>query len=263
MFTRAVELLLDAASPRIIVEVGAATGATTAELLERASQSDSTVHSIDPSPDPQLDLSDLKQRYGDRFVFHGKMSLDALENIDQIDAVLIDGDHNWYTVYHELKLLERKAAEQKRWFPLTLLHDVDWPYGRRDMYYNPDSIPEEFRQPFKKAGIIRGQAELSASGGVNAEVNNAVLENVPRSGVRTAVEDFLSESELALRFQSMIGFHGLGILVSERQLEENKELRRVVDELESPAWLRSQCEHLEHERLRLEALRQSSEKANR
>jgi predicted O-methyltransferase YrrM len=137
VFTYWMEPLLKAASPRTIVEIGAASGASTVQLLEVASQLDGVVHSIDPSPDSQFDLDDLKRRYGDRFVFHSEMSLDALDRIDEMDAVFIDGDHNCYTVYNELKLLERMAAEQKRLFPLTLMHDVDWPYGRRDLYYNP------------------------------------------------------------------------------------------------------------------------------
>ena len=36
------------------------------------------------------------------------------------------------------------------------MHDVGWPYGRRDLYYAPEQIPEEFRQPYRRAGHAAG-----------------------------------------------------------------------------------------------------------
>ena len=73
--------------------------------------------------------------------------------IDRADAVLIDGDHNWHTVYNELKIVD----EFQVW-PITLLHDIDWPYGRRDVYYDPSTVPAEYRQPHVKAGLVRGKS---------------------------------------------------------------------------------------------------------
>ncbi len=40
--------------------------------------------------------------------------------------------------------------------PVLILHDVGWPYGRRDLYYTPETIPEEFRQPYEQAGMLPG-----------------------------------------------------------------------------------------------------------
>ena len=73
-------------------------GNTTVRLLDFASRSDCVVHSIDPYPGPNLNLAELGNQFGDRFVFHQQMSLHALDQIDHVDALLIDGDHNWYTV---------------------------------------------------------------------------------------------------------------------------------------------------------------------
>jgi hypothetical protein len=253
VFTPWIKSLLEAAAPKVIVEIGAAEGASTVRLLELARERDCVVHSIDPSPDPGLDVDDLKRKYGDRFIFHRAMSLDALDRIEQIDAVLIDGDHNWYTVYNELKLLERKARGEELQFPVTFIHDMDWPFGRRDLYYNPDSIPEEYRQPFRRGGLIPGQAELSETGGAYIAYN-AVLENTPRNGVRTAVEDFLSEAAFAIRFHRVIGSHGIGILISERHLDKNDDLRRQLEELDSAEWLRGQCDIIEGSRVMLTVL---------
>ena len=113
MFTPWIKSLLEAASPRVIVEVGVAAGDTTVELLEIASRCDGTVHAIDPSPDPQFSATELKRRYGNRLVFHQTLSLNALGEIKEADAVVIDGDHNWYTVYNELKLLGRGGARRE------------------------------------------------------------------------------------------------------------------------------------------------------
>ena len=70
--------------------------------------------------------------------------------------VLIDGDHNWYTVLSELETIERLCDERGQGFPLVLLHDIGWPYGRRDLYYDPASIPEEHRKPYDKKGMLPG-----------------------------------------------------------------------------------------------------------
>ncbi len=68
------------------------------------------------------------------------MSLEQLPLLEEIDAVILDGDHNWYTVYNELKLLSRQV-DDGRPYPLVLVHDIGWPYGRRDLYYDPDVDP--------------------------------------------------------------------------------------------------------------------------
>ncbi len=97
---------------------------------------------------------------------------------------------------------------------MVFLHDVGWPYARRDGYYNPDDKPETFRQPYKQEGMRPGQRKLIKNGGLNSELYNAVDENTPRNGVLTAAEDFVRESdrELSLEVVNPRAFHGLGIL---------------------------------------------------
>jgi hypothetical protein len=246
----AVRPLLAAVRPKVIVEIGARHGNTTVELLQLASEIDSVVHSIDPYPASTFDVAGLRKRHGDRFVFHREKSLDALPGIGGIDAVLVDGDHNWYTVYHELRVIEEGSIAQNREFPIAILHDVDWPYGRRDNYPDLDAIPPEYRQPHGRGGAVPGQVELSKDTGMRADTNKAIKEGTPRNGVRTAVEDFLMETGLDLRFQSLPGFAGLGIIVPESEIQSNEQLRRVLEELESPDWLSEQCRRLEDARLR-------------
>src|SRR5947209_10315153 len=131
---RVIKPLLEAASPGVVVEVGVGQGATTVKLLDFASSRDCVVHSIDPMPGARVDLAALEESYGAQFVFHRRPSLEVLPEIGEMDVVLLDGDHNWYTVYNELRLLAARAADEGRSLPLILVHDVDWPYDRRDLY---------------------------------------------------------------------------------------------------------------------------------
>ncbi len=143
-------------------------------------------------------------------------SLDALASsgpispTSQFDCVLIDGDHNWYTVFSELRLIHERGLLRPGGF--IFLHDVDWPYGRRDLYYQPETIPAEFRHPFAQKGIIRGQSSLAEVGGFNSHFMNAWQEGGPKNGVLTAIEDFIAQHPNDYRFFRIRYQWGLGVL---------------------------------------------------
>jgi len=237
-----------AVAPSSVVEIGALRGDTTMSLLQSLGAS-TRLHVIDPVP--QFDPAEHEQRFRGQYVFHRDTSLRVLPALEPVDVALIDGDHNWFTVYRELQVLEAQAEASGGEPPLMVVHDIDWPYGRRDGYYDPGAIPPEYRQPYRKAGIVRHRSELADNGGVNRNLDNAIAEGTPRNGVRTAVEDFLATSEHPYEFRSVAGFHGLGILVSHQRLEESGELQGLLEELASPAWLNAHCERLEEARLEL------------
>jgi hypothetical protein len=239
-----VEPILQAVRPKVIVEIGVRHGGTTRKLLEFASRFDCRVHGIDPSPGDKLDLPTFEKLHGDRFSLHTQMSLEALPHIDDMDAVVIDGDHNWYTVFNELKLIELRAADQRRAFPTILLHDVDWPNGRRDRYANINLIPEEYRHVEKWS-------------------SNTGDDRIPRVGVRTAIEDFLKETDLDLEFVSAIGFGGVGIIVPKTLLAENEALRNALAHLDSPEWLRWTCGRVDRARRRYAMTISRLERENR
>ncbi len=210
MWTPLMRPIIEKINARYIVEVGSATGGNTWSILEYCRDHDAHMTAIDPFP--SFDIEKYKREFGDRFQMCTELSLDALPHLKDYDVILIDGDHNWYTVYHELKVLEETFKGKK--FPVVFLHDVGWPYARRDGYYNPDDIPEKFRQPYKQEGMRPGQRKLIKNGGLNSDLYNAVDENTPRNGVLTGVEDFVRESdrELSLKIVNPWAFHGLGIL---------------------------------------------------
>lgn len=196
--------------PKVIVEVGCKEGYHTAHLLDFAQQTGAVLHVVDPTP--ELDVIAFQERGGSSVEFHRTLSLNALPSIASPDVVLIDGDHNWYTVFHELKVLEQGCVESGNRFPLVFLHDVGWPYGRRDLYYNPDAIPAAYRKPYAKKGIRLGSRELHENGGLNTHLYNAIHDHGPQNGVLTAVEDFIAQTSLRLEFIRIPGLHGLGIL---------------------------------------------------
>lgn len=247
---RALRGVTEAAEPRCLVEVGVASGLLTTKLLDYCEASGAVLHAIDPLP--QIDIDEWRQRHGEHLKFHKALSLEALKGIHDIDAVFLDGDHNWFTVYHELKLLEATSTQDGAVPPLVALHDVDWPYGRRDLYYDPDSIPAAHRHPYRKLGLVPGEAEL-VEGGLNSDLNNAVSENSAHNGVRTALEDFVAESEHEWELFFVPGFNGLGLAVTRDRLDKNEGLARALKSLRTARFLATWAQELELGRVSLDA----------
>jgi hypothetical protein len=241
--------ILQATEPRCIVEVGVDTGLLTEKLLGYCAESGAVVHSIDPHP--QIDVPRWRERHGQRLVLHQTLSLNVLGELRDADTVFIDGDHNWFTVYHELKLLEDTKIEAGSALPLIAMHDVDWPYGRRDMYYDPDTIPEGSRQIYRKVGLSPDESEV-ADPGVNADLYNATTEGSARNGVRTALEDFIDQSENEWSQTFIPGFHGLAVVIPAMRLDENVALRETVKRLRSARFLDEWARKLELARVRAE-----------
>jgi SAM-dependent methyltransferase len=173
----------------VVLEIGVFQGSHTRLLLNACLYRFGTVICIDPAPTPEIE----------RFLrVHpcGKLiratSLEALSSLAaehaQADVAIIDGDHNYYTVCCELQIIGSVLKPDG----VIFLHDVGWPYARRDMYYEPSRIPPEHRHAFRRAGIVKGQSDLETDAGMNSDLYNAEHEGGPRNGVLTAVEDFVS-----------------------------------------------------------------------
>ncbi len=203
--------ILGVLEPHEIVEIGSESGKMTARLIEFARTNGARVHAIDPHP--RFDVDAWKRNAPDAFDMHRLPSLVALPAIEAFDVVLLDGDHNWFTVLHELQLIEQLCRDACRPLPLTFLHDVAWPYARRDLYYDPSSIPDEFRQPWARQGISPTASELVPAGGFNPKLCHAKHEGGPRNGVLTAVEDYLEATDQKFEFVRIPAVFGLGILM--------------------------------------------------
>lgn len=198
---------INMAGYRSVCEIGASTGDNTDKILE-------TKVSRYVIIDPCLDRDLVKKYENDaRVEVRVGTSLDMLPQVsEQFDCILIDGDHNWYTVFNELRLI--KQHDLLRDGGAIFFHDVGWPYGRRDMYYRPEFVPAEFRKEFAKKAIVKGRSELAEneSEGVNAILDNALHEGGPRNGVLSAIEDFLKTVGPEYRYFSFPEENGFGVL---------------------------------------------------
>ena len=250
-----IEPVLDVVQPKVIVEIGSDQGGNTVNLLEFCGRTGATLHVIDPAP--KYEASRWQDEHDEHLVFHKDLSLNALPSVGDFDVVLIDGDHNWYTVFNELQTIERLCDERAREFPLVLLHDIGWPYGRRDLYYDPDSIPEEYRKPHEKKGMLPGVPDLVERGGMNYHLNNALRENEPKSGVLTAIEDFVGTSSHELELLELPGIHGLGILTPMPLKQKNPDLARLLDEMDFSPFVVRYVSGVERARLDLQIHQQT------
>ena len=196
--------LFEAVGARSVVEVGAYAGDLTRVLVRWAAQTGGAVTAIDPAPQPAL-VSLADEHAGLELI--RRTSLESLGEIELPDVVIIDGDHNYYTVSEELRLIASRTSDAR--LPLLLFHDVSWPHARRDDYFDVEQIPADYRQPLvgERAGIVPGDPGTRPDG--LPYHKSAAHEGGPRNGVLTAVEDFAAGDD-QLRLTVVPAFFGLG-----------------------------------------------------
>lgn len=205
---------LNIAGVRDIVEIGAEFGGMTMVLADHADARGGQLTSIDPTPKPEF----LEWVAANGHVRHdARPSLEALAEMRAADAWVIDGDHNWYTVYHELHQIDALCARDGKPL-LVFLHDVAWPCGRRDSYYAPSRIPAEYRHRHDyDGGVIPGYGRLMPGRGFRGMGSFAwaAQEGGPRNGVKSAVEDFAAGASAEgrnLAYAEVPAVFGLGVL---------------------------------------------------
>ena len=205
---------LDIAGAREIVEIGAEFGGMSSVLADYAAAQGGRLTSVDPCPKAEF----VRWAAGHPDVRHiAETSFAAFDALRQVDAWVIDGDHNWYTVYNELKQVEAISSRDGKPL-LAFLHDVAWPWARRDLYYAPERIPAPFRHPYSfDGGVTLGFPGLLENRGFRGcgQFACAAHEGGPRNGVLTAVEDFIDEVRSeggGIAFARIPAVFGLGIL---------------------------------------------------
>lgn len=197
-----------------IVEIGAEYGGMSSMLADHAGERDGHLVSVDPAPKAEF-IRWVADRPDVRHL--PLASLAAFAELANVDAWVIDGDHNWFTVYHELQGVNALCRRDGKPL-LAFLHDVAWPAGRRDMYYAPERIPAEYRHAYCfEGGATPGNSMLNPDTGFRGMGSFALAlhEGGPRNGVLTAVEDFLAEQHAIgrdLGFAEIPAVFGLGVL---------------------------------------------------
>ncbi len=233
-FESVVQPLLELLLPRRIVEIGIAEGSHSALLAEWCLQHDAHLHMIDTAP--RFDTDAFVLRFNGAAEVHIGRSLDVLPTLPRPDLALIDGDHNWYTVYHELQLLFRSQGKTVSPGPICVLHDTSWPYGRRDLYYDPSNIPERHRHPWCRGPLLPDDSGI-ADFGLNPHLHHARHEGGLRNGVQTAIEDFVAEHPGSFRLVHLPVLFGLTLLVPMTRLSPGEGLKDFLASLElSPHW---------------------------
>lgn len=199
---------LDMAGVRTVAEIGAFAGDLTSVLADWAARSGAHVIAIDPAPKDDL-VALGRERPEVELV--RETSLEAIERLELPDAIVIDGDHNYFTVSEELRRIAARAEEGA--LPLLLFHDVGWPHARRDDYFAPEQIPAEHRHPIAgdAGGLFPGDDGLRP-GGLPYPMS-AARAGGARNGVLTAVEDFVAASD-GLRLAVVPAFFGFGVVWS-------------------------------------------------
>lgn len=200
---------LDAVEPQHVLEIGAYRGELTERLLQWAARRGARISSVEPAPPP--DLLRRAEQYPELELIAAP-SHEALRQVLAPQAVVLDGDHNYYTLSEELRLIDERKTDQG--LPLMMFHDVGWPLGRRDSYYVPDRVPEEHRQQIAAGVDLIPEHLAGESEGLRIVEPVAIEEGGPRNGVRTAIEDFIAQREgLCLAITPI--FFGFGVVYRE------------------------------------------------
>ena len=227
---------LEAAGARSVLEIGAYAGDVTRLLLAWSANSGATVTAVDPSPHAELERLDAER---DDLTLIRATSHEALVESPIADAVIIDGDHNYWTVLEELRLIAQRSEGP---LPLLLFHDVHWPHARRDDYFAPELVPEASRQPtVEGGGVYPGDPGLREEG--LPFKWPAAREGGERNGVLTAVEDFVASQE-GLRLAVVPAFFGFGAV-----WRQDADWSGAVEEIVGPLDRHPTIERLEGNRV--------------
>ncbi len=218
---------LDAVGARTVIEVGAGGGGLTRELVAWTGARGGRVTAIDPSPaDSLLELAEREAGLD----LVTQTSHEALGVLPSADALILDGDHNYFTLAGELELIAKRCGDGG--FPLLVLHDIGWPHARRDTYYAPERIPPGHRQPLTENASLDPVEPGIAEGGLPFKWA-ASREGGPRNGVLTAIEDFVAGRD-GLDFARIPLFFGIGVIWDRAAVGADEVALRLAPWRENP-----------------------------
>lgn len=220
VFAEVIARVFEVTTPHTVVEVGVESGGASSTYLDHGA---STVYCIEPKPTEQM-----RQALADNPKLHlvEGFSPAVLAEIPACDIYVIDGDHNYATVRSELDWILSKAPDA-----VVILHDLLWPWGRRDLYYsaaaldpadvhaNTDDGPTVWHDDVTPAGFV-GLGQFTA----------AVEAGGERNGVLTAVEDALAVDGAGVHELVLIpAVFGLGIIFPTADEQQASRIRAALE----------------------------------
>lgn len=190
---------------RTVVEVGVESGKVSGMYTELGA---TAVYCVDPKP-----TEELRANLAENPALHlvEGWSPEVLAELPIADLYVLDGDHNYAIVHDEVAWVMANAPDAT-----IVLHDVLWPCSRRDLYYEPSSVPPERKHRASVDGPTVWHDELSPGGFVGLGAFTSAIEaGGERNGVLTAVEDAIAEAGTGWRFELVPAVFGMGVLVRE------------------------------------------------
>lgn len=186
-----------------VVEVGVESGQVSSVYAELGA---SMVHCVEPTP-----TDELRAALGEnpKLKLVERPSPEALSELPVADLYVLDGDHNYATAHAELVWIMKNAPDA-----VVALHDVLWPWSRRDLYYQPSLLTAEDTHPATEDGVTVWHDDVTAAGFTGeGAFTVATRAGGERNGVLTAVEDALAEGGGDWLLEIVPAIFGMGVMV--------------------------------------------------
>lgn len=200
-----------------VVEIGVESGQVSGVYVDLGAE---RVFCVDPFPS-----ADLRRHLAadDRLELVERFSPGVLDELPVADLYVVDGDHNYATVRAEVDWILEHAPDA-----VVVFHDLMWPCGRRDFYYQPTLLGEDDRHPDSDEGPTVWHDGLTPAGLVGVGAYTVAIEaGGERNGVLTAVEDSLGAArELGWHLEVIPAIYGVGVLM--RRTEETAPLLEII-----------------------------------
>jgi hypothetical protein len=125
---------------------------------------------------------------------------------------IIDGDHNFTTVSKELNAIHKRSSELGR-SPLIFMHDVTWPCGKRDAFYDLSRMPDDVVKNSQACASVDLNSEklIEFGFGYGCDIGWRTVIGGPENGVLTALENFC-DSQKDWKYLIIPAFFGLAVV---------------------------------------------------
>jgi hypothetical protein len=197
--------VVNAVRPVHVVEIGSYRGLTSRFLAKEIARFHGRLSVVDPA----INLS-KPPFFAHNTVFFAETSERWFQRNDRADIYFVDGDHCYRTVAIELDCISKMSGHMRP--TVIFLHDVGWPCGYRDLYYQPSLDPQESDPAYERPCVLSFFDEACRQEvGWMSTLAMAAHEGGEGNGVRRAADDFL-QGHPGWRFAYLPSMYGLGVL---------------------------------------------------